>query len=126
ASTADLASVYTAGAQSVTGDTINLNGSTYQSTAATSPISFEGATVLTTDVDVTTANSDISFTTPGTIDGAFALDLTAGTGTVDVAGVVGTDLVTVANHLTNFTVSSASTADLDSVFTSGAQSVTAD
>ncbi|KGE71523.1 FlgD immunoglobulin-like domain containing protein, partial [Spirochaeta lutea] len=66
------------------------NGSTYQSTTATTgTISFNGATVLTTDVDVTTANSDISFIGAGTIDGGFILRLTAGTGNIDFDGAVG-------------------------------------
>ncbi|MEI6783398.1 MAG: hypothetical protein WCQ21_21035, partial [Verrucomicrobiota bacterium] len=68
------------------------------------------------------SGGDIDF--QSTINGAKTLNLVAGTGDVSVTGVVGTSAAS-GNRLTSFTVTSAATADLDDVFTSGVQSVTA-
>ncbi|MEX2360503.1 MAG: hypothetical protein WD803_05420, partial [Gammaproteobacteria bacterium] len=124
ATTADLDDVFTSGAQSVTAGTINLNGTTYRSTA--DALTFNGSTVLADNITVTSgAGADDDITFDGTVNGAFTLNLVAGAGgDVEITGIVGTSAGH-ANNLTGFTVTSAAIADLDDVFTAGAQSVTA-
>jgi len=62
AATVGLSSVFTTGAQSVTGTTITLNGPTYQSTAgAGSTLGFTGAVSLGSNVTVATANAAVNF-----------------------------------------------------------------
>src|SRR5208283_4733994 len=121
---AGLSSVFTTGAQSVAATAITLNGPTYQSTTSGggASIGYTGAVTLGGNTAVTTANNNISFSS--TVDGAFTLTLTAGTGAVSVVGVVGTSAGS-GNRLASFTVSSGASAGLSSVFTTGAQSVAA-
>ena len=83
-----LKSVYTTGAQSVTGAGISLIG-TYQSTAVGN-IGFAGPVTLLGAVTVTTASSNVSFsstlTSPTT---SYAMVVNKGTGTVSFGGIVG-------------------------------------
>ncbi|HTZ52806.1 MAG TPA: hypothetical protein VMF68_14155, partial [Spirochaetia bacterium] len=119
-STTSLRAVKTTGAQSYTAATsITLNGAaTYQATTAAN-ITFSGPVLLAGGaVGVTSANGAISF--GSTVDGAQALTLTAGTGTVGITGAVGG-----GTALASLSVASSTTTSLAAVRTSGAQSYTA-
>ena len=74
-------------------------------------------------IGVTTNGGNISFSSTINSNPAQSLSLTAGAGGVSVGGVVGTSTGSV-NQLGGFTVVSAATVGLASVFTTGAQSVT--
>jgi filamentous hemagglutinin family protein len=113
-------SVKTTGAQSYTDTTLDLNGSTYATTSGT--FTETGATVLgdAVTVDTSAGNQAILFQTAGTIDGAFALTMKAGTGTITLGTVGGTTaLASLAATATNSTITLGGT-----VRTTGAQSYT--
>ena len=84
----DLNRVAVAGALSVTGTTIDLNGGSYSSQGGA--ISFTGAVNLQSvhvTVDSGTGAGDIAFSS--TVNGGHALTVTAGTGSVTFSGAVG-------------------------------------
>jgi len=117
----DLANVFTIGAQSVTGVSIDLNGTTYESDDESilfiGPVSLIGAGVrVNSDADNDATDGNIIFT--GTVDGGQSLALNAGTGTVGL-GAVGD-----VTRISSLTVSNAGQVDLENVFTTGVQSVT--
>ena len=85
AATVGLASVFTAGAQSVTGTAITLNGPTYQSANAGGTLGFTGVVTLGGSVTVATASATVSFSS--TVDAAAA-------GVQGLAVAVGTSSVT--------------------------------
>ena len=121
----DLASVTSAGAISVTGTNIDLNGSDYKSDDG--DITFTGAVDLTTDVsvdsdaDTDSTDGDIEFTS--TIDAVTAgfqsLTLDADGGDVALTGAVGG-----TKKLKSLTVSNAAQVDLALVRSKGSISVT--
>jgi filamentous hemagglutinin family protein len=81
------ADVWTVGPQSYTGSAITLNGSLI---ALNSNVTVTGPTTLGADVFIATAGGNILFSgSPSTINGAHELTLAAGTGNVDLGGVVG-------------------------------------
>ncbi len=104
----DLDAVATTGAIAIEGTDIDLNGSSYQSD--TGAITFTGPVVLQADATVATAG-DIKFTS--TVDGAQALTVNAGSGTVELQGAVG------GTKLVSLTVDGGQI-DLDTVATTGA------
>ena len=116
----DLGSVKTAGAISVTGTNIDLNGSSYESDDGA--ITFTGPVDLTVDVSINTdGNADgvdgnIEFTS--TVDGGYVLTLDADTGSVTLTGAVGG-----TTKLAGLTVTGGQVG-LGAVATSGAISVT--
>ena len=81
--------VTTTGPQSYTDTTLDLNGTAYTTTSGA--FTENGATVLTSPVlvDTSAGNQNIVFQKAGTIDGAFGLTLTSGTGAIAIAGAVG-------------------------------------
>jgi mucin-19 len=84
---------------------------------------FRNAVTLGSAVAVNSANGTITF--DSSINGPQALTLTGGTGTITLAGTAGTDANS-ANRLASLTITSASTANLANVFTTGAQTFSAD
>ncbi|HUX51008.1 MAG TPA: FlgD immunoglobulin-like domain containing protein, partial [Spirochaetia bacterium] len=127
AASAALSSVFTSGAQSITASAITLNGANYSVSTSGAGVTFSGPVTLGANTAVATAGTAatdlIDFTS--TIDGSKSLGLNAGAaGPVTVGGTVGTSAGN-ANNLSSFTVTNAVSAALNSVFTSGAQSVTA-
>mgnify|MGYP003345648720 CR=1 FL=1 len=119
AGTVNLPSVTTTdGGISVTGTTINLNGSSLKTdTAATAgALSLSGNVVLKSNVtlDTDAATTDADITVSGTVladavGNDRTLTLTAGTGTVDLQSAVGG---TTGKELKALTVSSAGTVNL--------------
>ncbi len=94
ASATSLRSVFTSGAQAVSGGTITLNG-TYQSTAAGGTIGFSTPVTLGGAVAVTTSNSTISFSS--TISGAQTLTIACGTAIATVSGTVTISTLAITN-----------------------------
>jgi filamentous hemagglutinin family protein len=82
-----VADVWTVGPQSFTGTAVTLNGSLI---ALSNNVTVTGPTTLGADVFIATAGGNILFSgAPSTINGAYELTLAAGTGNVDLGGVVG-------------------------------------
>ena len=116
----DLNSVATAGAISVTGTNIDLNGATYGSNNGA--ITFTGAVDLHANVrmdsDQNNDGTDGAITFTSTINGSYALTLDADTAAVNFQGALGG-----TTKLTSLTVSGGQI-DLDTVATTGIISVT--
>ncbi|MFN3714777.1 MAG: filamentous hemagglutinin N-terminal domain-containing protein, partial [Alcanivoracaceae bacterium] len=110
--------VTTTGVQNVTATTINTNGT---HTTTDSDIDLNGAVVLQAATALTTGAGAGDITVTGTINGAQTLDLTAGTGSIDLQSAVGD-----TTPLASLTVNSATAATFgDDVTTTGVQDVTA-
>ncbi len=110
--------VTTAGAQSVTAGTINTNGT---HTTTDSNILLTGNVALQAATAFNTGAGAGNVTVTGSIDGAQDLDITAGTGNVDLQSAAGG-----VTPLASLTINSATSANLAAVSSVGAQSVTAD
>src|SRR5690606_41558505 len=107
----------TTGANAVPATAIQTHGT--HSTTNTG-ITVSGAVTLQADTDIDTHAVPTRRSSDLTIDGANALTLAAGTGNIDLQGVVG------GTPLTSLTVSGAATARIGAdVRTTGAQAVTA-
>ena len=111
----DLNSVAAAGALSVTGSNIDLNGTTYYSDDGgitfTGAVDLHASATVDSDRDDDSTDGDITFTS--TVNGSYALTLDADTGAVNLQGAVGG-----ATKLTSLTVDGGQI-DLDRVLTDG-------
>ncbi|PTY38086.1 hypothetical protein BGP77_16680 [Saccharospirillum sp. MSK14-1] len=83
------------GSLEVTATTINLFDDITTTTASTGSQIYTGDVTLNTGVQLATNNSDITFN--GSVDGAFSLTLTAGTGTVTFGDGTDSDAVTIGS-----------------------------
>jgi len=115
-----------AGVITLDASTITAAGGVGATQGAGANITFDDAIELSTaasSISTGATGGDIRFNS--TIDGAQALTLTAGTGSVTLGGIAG-DTAISSDRLASLTVTSASAANLNNVFTTGAQAITAD